>query len=154
RARSWRDGRERAGRRRERAHARACCRTAAAAAPPRRGGGSATCRARSWTPARGYSRRSGEPAVAPNRGPPTNDAISIAARRVGRVFIHTSRTCRARSRESPRASARSHRPRSGALRSPMRLLLAYLRRHSGLVALALLLAAVNQIFSLLDPLFL
>ncbi|HEU5173983.1 MAG TPA: ABC transporter ATP-binding protein [Gemmatimonadaceae bacterium] len=34
----------------------------------------------------------------------------------------------------------------------MRLLLQYLRRHRGLVALALALAAVNQIFSLLDPL--
>jgi ATP-binding cassette, subfamily B, bacterial len=34
----------------------------------------------------------------------------------------------------------------------MKLLFTYLRRHTGLVALALLLAAVNQIFSLLDPL--
>ncbi|MBA3889465.1 MAG: ABC transporter ATP-binding protein [Gemmatimonadaceae bacterium] len=34
----------------------------------------------------------------------------------------------------------------------MRLLMQYLRRHRGLVALALFLAAVNQIFSLLDPL--
>lgn len=34
----------------------------------------------------------------------------------------------------------------------MRLLYAYLRRYRGLVVLALLLAAVNQIFSLLDPL--
>src|SRR5919107_5065127 len=34
----------------------------------------------------------------------------------------------------------------------MRLLLSYLRRYWGLVALALLLAAVNQVFSLLDPL--
>src|SRR5512138_3049190 len=33
----------------------------------------------------------------------------------------------------------------------MRLLASYLRRHSRLVALALGLAAVNQIFSLLDP---
>ncbi len=35
--------------------------------------------------------------------------------------------------------------------SNMRLLYKYLRAHIGLVALALLLAAVNQIFSLLDP---
>jgi ATP-binding cassette, subfamily B, bacterial len=34
----------------------------------------------------------------------------------------------------------------------MRLLWSYLRRYRGLVALALLLAAVNQVFSLLDPL--
>jgi len=34
----------------------------------------------------------------------------------------------------------------------MRLLLSYLRRYWGLVALALLLAAINQVFSLLDPL--
>ena len=34
----------------------------------------------------------------------------------------------------------------------MRLLMQYLRRHRGLVALALVLAAINQIFSLLDPL--
>ncbi len=34
----------------------------------------------------------------------------------------------------------------------MRLLFSYLRRYWGLVALALLLAAVNQVFSLLDPL--
>jgi ATP-binding cassette, subfamily B, bacterial len=34
----------------------------------------------------------------------------------------------------------------------MRLLYSYLRRYRGLVALALLLAAVNQVFSLLDPL--
>jgi ATP-binding cassette subfamily B protein len=34
----------------------------------------------------------------------------------------------------------------------MKILWSYLRRHLGLVALALLLAAVNQIFSLLDPL--
>ncbi|HEU5185030.1 MAG TPA: ABC transporter ATP-binding protein [Gemmatimonadaceae bacterium] len=34
----------------------------------------------------------------------------------------------------------------------MRLLLSYLRRYSGLVLLALVLAAINQIFSLLDPL--
>jgi ATP-binding cassette, subfamily B, bacterial len=33
----------------------------------------------------------------------------------------------------------------------MRLLASYLRRHARLVALALLLAAINQIFSLLDP---
>src|SRR5688572_28763916 len=34
----------------------------------------------------------------------------------------------------------------------MRLLLTYLRRYSGIVLLALVLAAINQIFSLLDPL--
>ncbi len=34
----------------------------------------------------------------------------------------------------------------------MKLLLAYLRRYSGLVLLALALAAINQVFSLLDPL--
>jgi ATP-binding cassette subfamily B protein len=34
----------------------------------------------------------------------------------------------------------------------MRLLYSYLRRHQGLVALALVLAAINQVFSLLDPL--
>jgi ATP-binding cassette subfamily B protein len=34
----------------------------------------------------------------------------------------------------------------------MRLLLSYLRRHKGMVALALTLAAINQVFSLLDPL--
>jgi ATP-binding cassette subfamily B protein len=34
----------------------------------------------------------------------------------------------------------------------MKLLAAYLKEHAGLVALALLLAAVNQVFSLLDPL--
>jgi ATP-binding cassette, subfamily B, bacterial len=34
----------------------------------------------------------------------------------------------------------------------MRLLLGYLRAHSGTVALALALAAINQVFSLLDPL--
>jgi ATP-binding cassette subfamily B protein len=34
----------------------------------------------------------------------------------------------------------------------MRLLYSYLRRHRGLVALALVLAAINQVFSLLDPL--
>jgi ATP-binding cassette subfamily B protein len=34
----------------------------------------------------------------------------------------------------------------------LRLLAAYLRRHARLVALALLLAAINQVFSLLDPL--
>jgi ATP-binding cassette subfamily B protein len=34
----------------------------------------------------------------------------------------------------------------------VKLLLSYLRAHTGLVALALLLAAINQIFSLLDPL--
>src|SRR6186997_2997920 len=34
----------------------------------------------------------------------------------------------------------------------MKLLAAYLRNYWGLVALALLLAAVNQVFSLLDPL--
>ena len=34
----------------------------------------------------------------------------------------------------------------------MRLLLSYLRQHRPLIALALLLAAINQIFSLLDPL--
>ena len=34
----------------------------------------------------------------------------------------------------------------------MRLLFSYLRRYSGLVVLALVLAAINQIFSLLDPL--
>ncbi len=33
----------------------------------------------------------------------------------------------------------------------MQLLIGYLRRHSGLVVLALALAAINQIFSLLDP---
>ena len=33
----------------------------------------------------------------------------------------------------------------------MRLLLGYLRPHRNLVALALTLAAINQIFSLLDP---
>jgi ATP-binding cassette subfamily B protein len=33
----------------------------------------------------------------------------------------------------------------------MRILLSYLRAHTGLVILALLLAAINQIFSLLDP---
>src|SRR4051812_16890539 len=36
----------------------------------------------------------------------------------------------------------------------MTLLFAYLKRYSGLVALALLLAAINQVFSLLDPLIL
>jgi len=36
----------------------------------------------------------------------------------------------------------------------MKLLYSYLRRHSGLVALALVLATVNQVFSLLDPLIL
>ena len=34
----------------------------------------------------------------------------------------------------------------------MKLLWSYLRRYRGLVALALLLAAINQVFSLLDPL--
>ena len=34
----------------------------------------------------------------------------------------------------------------------MRLLLTYLRRYWGIVLLALVLAAINQIFSLLDPL--
>jgi ATP-binding cassette subfamily B protein len=36
----------------------------------------------------------------------------------------------------------------------MKVLYAYLRSHTGLVALALVLAAVNQVFSLLDPLIL
>ena len=36
----------------------------------------------------------------------------------------------------------------------MKLLYAYLRKYSGLVALALVLAAINQVFSLLDPLIL
>src|SRR6266481_5018833 len=36
----------------------------------------------------------------------------------------------------------------------MKLLYAYLRNYSGLVALALVLAAINQVFSLLDPLIL
>ena len=34
----------------------------------------------------------------------------------------------------------------------MRLLLSYLRHYRGLVALALVLATINQVFSLLDPL--
>src|SRR5918911_1719345 len=34
----------------------------------------------------------------------------------------------------------------------MKLLYAYLRRYTGLVALALVLATINQVFSLLDPL--
>ena len=34
----------------------------------------------------------------------------------------------------------------------MKLLWSYLRRYRGLLALALLLATVNQVFSLLDPL--
>ena len=34
----------------------------------------------------------------------------------------------------------------------MKLLWSYLRRYCGLVGLALVLAAVNQVFSLLDPL--
>src|SRR5215207_6978200 len=38
------------------------------------------------------------------------------------------------------------------MRSPMKLLLAYLKNYWPLVALALVLAAINQIFSLLDPL--
>ena len=37
-------------------------------------------------------------------------------------------------------------------RPPMALLYSYLRRYWGLVALALVLAAINQVFSLLDPL--
>src|SRR5262245_9412841 len=37
---------------------------------------------------------------------------------------------------------------------PMALLYAYLRRYWGLIALALVLAATNQVFSLLDPLIL
>src|SRR5688500_12994483 len=41
---------------------------------------------------------------------------------------------------------------SSPLPSQMRLLLSYLRQHRPLIALALLLAAINQIFSLLDPL--
>src|SRR6202795_310411 len=36
----------------------------------------------------------------------------------------------------------------------MKLLYAYLRRYTGLVALALVLATINQVFSLLDPLIL
>src|SRR6185436_19253302 len=36
--------------------------------------------------------------------------------------------------------------------SPMKLLYSYLRRYWGLIALALLLATINQVFSLLDPL--
>jgi ATP-binding cassette subfamily B protein len=42
--------------------------------------------------------------------------------------------------------------RAPAAPSPMRLLLSYLRGHWPLVTLALTLAAINQIFSLLDPL--
>src|SRR5438445_4209397 len=38
------------------------------------------------------------------------------------------------------------------MRADMKLLWSYLRRYRGLVALALVLAAINQIFSLLDPL--
>src|SRR4051794_16968586 len=36
----------------------------------------------------------------------------------------------------------------------MQLLYSYLRKYSGLVALALVLATINQVFSLLDPLIL
>src|SRR5712692_7380515 len=38
------------------------------------------------------------------------------------------------------------------MRAVMKLLWSYLRRYRGLLALALLLATVNQVFSLLDPL--
>src|SRR3954471_7702650 len=51
-----------------------------------------------------------------------------------------------------RASRVSSATRSSDTIPPMRLLYAYLRRYWPLVALALVLAAINQIFSLLDPL--
>ena len=53
--------------------------------------------------------------------------------------------------ESPRGE-RSVAPRCFFLFLCMQTLLSYLRRHTGLVGLALLLAAINQVFSLLDPL--
>ena len=55
---------------------------------------------------------------------------------------------------SPGLSEASDRRRRAAWRSvdPMKLLLSYLRPHWRLVLLALLLATVNQVFSLLDPL--
>src|SRR5207244_5288464 len=63
-------------------------------------------------------------------------------------------TSRRRSRTSEEAELPPRRaaPRGRSSASSVTLLWSYLRRHLGLVALALALAAINQLFSLADPL--